>query len=117
MADLLVSKKSFDPDVEVCLTKSLNCCQLFVPCLKKCSWFEQDASGWTPLMIASSLREEDGLVDLLLSKDAEVDIKSTSVSAHPTLEAKSWLTPNAKSLKTTMARLVITLCIRLRVSE
>ena len=27
-------------------------------------------------MIASSLREEDGLIDLLLMKDADVDVKS-----------------------------------------
>lgn len=38
----------------------------------------QDASGWTPLMIASSLREEDGLVDLLLGKEADVDVKTYS---------------------------------------
>ncbi|KAL8835291.1 MAG: hypothetical protein Q9170_003377 [Blastenia crenularia] len=49
--ELLVSRKDFDPDV-------------------------QDGSGWTPLMIASSLKEGDALVDLLLSKDADVDIKN-----------------------------------------
>ena len=38
----------------------------------------KDASGWTPLMIASSLREEDGLVDLLLSKEADVNVKNYS---------------------------------------
>ncbi|KAL8919662.1 MAG: hypothetical protein Q9172_004884 [Xanthocarpia lactea] len=51
VVQLLVSRKDFDPDV-------------------------QDGSGWTPLMIASSLKEGEGLVDLLLSKDADVNIKS-----------------------------------------
>lgn len=37
----------------------------------------QDGSGWTPLMIASSLKEGDALVDLLLSKEADVNVKST----------------------------------------
>lgn len=51
VVELLVSRKDFDPDV-------------------------QDASGWTPLMIAASLREGDDLVDLLLSKEAEVNVKN-----------------------------------------
>ncbi|KAL8859427.1 MAG: hypothetical protein Q9178_004105 [Gyalolechia marmorata] len=51
IVQLLVSRKDFDPDV-------------------------QDGSGWTPLMIASSLKEGEGLVDLLLSKDADVNIKN-----------------------------------------
>lgn len=55
VVELLVSRKDFDPDV-------------------------QDASGWTPLMIAASLREGDDLVDLLLSKEAEVNVKSRSSS-------------------------------------
>ena len=38
----------------------------------------QDASGWTPLMIASSLKEEDGLVDLLLGKGADATIRNNS---------------------------------------
>ena len=49
--EILVSRKDFDPDV-------------------------QDGSGWTPLMIASSLPEGDGLVDLLLRKEADVNCKS-----------------------------------------
>ena len=53
IVQILISQRSFDPDV-------------------------QDASGWTPLMIASSLREEDGLVDMLLSKDADVNTKNYS---------------------------------------
>ena len=53
IVELLISRRDFDPDV-------------------------QDASGWTPLMIASSLREEDGLVDMLLSKDADVNMKNYS---------------------------------------
>ncbi len=51
IVEIFISRRDFDPDV-------------------------QDASGWTPLMIASSLREEDGLVDMLLRKDADVNIKN-----------------------------------------
>ncbi len=36
----------------------------------------QDGSGWTPLMIASSLRDGDELVDILLRKGADVSVKS-----------------------------------------
>ncbi|KAM0794613.1 gankyrin [Usnea florida] len=56
VVELLVSRKDFDPDV-------------------------QDASGWTPLMIAASLREGDDLVDLLLSKEAEVNVKTLHFTA------------------------------------
>ncbi|KAL2043330.1 hypothetical protein N7G274_003636 [Stereocaulon virgatum] len=50
---LLVSRKDFDPDV-------------------------QDSSGWTPLMIASSLRDADEIVDLLLNKEVDVNAKNYS---------------------------------------
>jgi len=53
IVELLVQRKDFDPDV-------------------------QDGSGWTPLMIASSLREGDELVDLLLRKEADVNSKNFS---------------------------------------
>lgn len=58
IVSLLLSRPDFDPDI-------------------------QDGSGWTPLMIASSLKEEeqqdgaaDEIVDLLLNKGADVNIKS-----------------------------------------
>lgn len=58
IVSLLLSRADFDPDI-------------------------QDGSGWTPLMIASSLKEgqeqQDGadeIVDLLLNKGADVNIKS-----------------------------------------
>ena len=51
IVEILVSRRDFNPDV-------------------------QDASGWTPLMIASSLQEGDALVDLLLNKGADVNCKS-----------------------------------------
>ena len=51
IVELLVARKDFDADV-------------------------QDGSGWTPLMIASSLPEGDELVDLLLAKGADVNAKS-----------------------------------------
>jgi 26S proteasome non-ATPase regulatory subunit 10 len=43
-------------------------------------FFLQDGSGWTPLMIAASLKnaEGDAIIDLLLRKDADVNIKSVS---------------------------------------
>ncbi|KAI9766090.1 MAG: hypothetical protein M1840_006797 [Geoglossum simile] len=50
---LLVQQKKFDPDA-------------------------QDGSGWTPLMIASSLKEGDELVHLLLRKEADVNTKNFS---------------------------------------
>lgn len=58
VVSLLLSRADFDPDI-------------------------QDGSGWTPLMIASSLKEgqeqhdgADEIVDLLLNKGADVNIKS-----------------------------------------
>ncbi|KAL2872033.1 ankyrin repeat domain-containing protein [Aspergillus lucknowensis] len=55
IVELLVSTRSFDPDVE-------------------------DGSGWTPLMIASSLKNAEGdpILDLLLRKGAEVNTKSVT---------------------------------------
>ncbi|MCJ1439466.1 Ankyrin-2 [Xylographa pallens] len=51
VVELLVSRRDFDPDVK-------------------------DGSGWTPLMIAASLRDGDDLVDLLLKKEADVNAKN-----------------------------------------
>ncbi|KAJ5893999.1 hypothetical protein N7495_005690 [Penicillium taxi] len=55
IVELLVSHINFDPDVE-------------------------DGSGWTPLMIAASLKnaEGDSIIDLLLRKGADVTMKSSS---------------------------------------
>ncbi|RAQ99714.1 ankyrin repeat domain containing protein [Stemphylium lycopersici] len=49
----LVQIKSFDPDVT-------------------------DGSGWTPLMMACSRKDAEQIVDLLLSKDADVNAKNSS---------------------------------------
>ncbi|KAE8364206.1 ankyrin repeat-containing domain protein [Aspergillus caelatus] len=55
IVELLVATKHFDPDVE-------------------------DGSGWTPLMIAASLKNAEGdpIIDLLLKKGADVNVKSNS---------------------------------------
>ncbi|PWY81978.1 proteasome regulatory particle subunit [Aspergillus heteromorphus CBS 117.55] len=55
IVELLLSAKNFDPDVE-------------------------DGSGWTPLMIASSLKNAEGdpIIDMLLKKGADVSTKSVT---------------------------------------
>ncbi|KAE8355590.1 ankyrin repeat-containing domain protein [Aspergillus coremiiformis] len=55
IVELLMSTKHFDPDVE-------------------------DGSGWTLLMIAASLKNAEGdpIIDLLLKKGADVNVKSNS---------------------------------------
>jgi 26S proteasome non-ATPase regulatory subunit 10 len=50
---LLADQSSFDPDV-------------------------QDGSGWTPLMISASVPENDRVLNLLLSKGADVNAKNSS---------------------------------------
>ncbi|POS85174.1 hypothetical protein EPUL_001659 [Erysiphe pulchra] len=50
IVNLLVSKMNFDPDV-------------------------QDGSGWTPLMIAASLKDGEDIIDILLRKDADINTK------------------------------------------
>lgn len=47
---------------------------------------EQDGSGWTPLMIAASLRDAEGdpIIEQLLQKEADVNVKSTSGQVQPT---------------------------------
>lgn len=37
----------------------------------------QDGSGWTPLMIACSIKDGDELIDLLLARGADVNLKSS----------------------------------------
>ncbi|THX84571.1 putative proteasome regulatory particle subunit [Aureobasidium pullulans] len=57
IVEILSERKDFDPDV-------------------------QDGAGWTPLMIASSLKEADPLIDLLLSKSADPTlVTSTGATA------------------------------------
>ncbi|KAH0424778.1 hypothetical protein CcaCcLH18_11334 [Colletotrichum camelliae] len=48
---LLAQQRGFDPDI-------------------------QDGSGWTPLMIAASIKDGEGLVHLLLQKGADVNLKN-----------------------------------------
>lgn len=42
----------------------------------------KDGLGWTPLMMAASLKDGDDIVDLLLRKGADVNMTSTSLSSH-----------------------------------
>lgn len=37
----------------------------------------QDGSGWTPLMIACSIKDGDEIIDLLLKREADVNLKSS----------------------------------------
>lgn len=53
IVQILVQTKSFDPDVT-------------------------DGSGWTPLMMACSRKDAEQIVDLLLSKDADVNAKNNN---------------------------------------
>ncbi|KAK2761559.1 hypothetical protein FQN54_001387 [Arachnomyces sp. PD_36] len=55
IVELLVSNKHFDPDAV-------------------------DGSGWTPLMIASSLKDSEGdpIIEIMLRKEADVNIKSNT---------------------------------------
>ncbi|KZL80977.1 ankyrin repeat-containing protein [Colletotrichum incanum] len=63
---LLAQHQSFDPDV-------------------------QDGSGWTPLMIAASLKDGEALVNLLLQKGADVNLKNiakTLISHDPPVSTR-----------------------------
>ncbi len=40
---------------------------------------QQDDSGWPPLMIAASVKDGEAIVDLLLSRGADVNEKSLSL--------------------------------------
>ncbi|KAI8947124.1 ankyrin repeat-containing domain protein [Xylaria longipes] len=55
---LLSQQKTFDPDVE-------------------------DDSGWTPLMIAASVKDGDAIVDILLQRGADVNQKNQSGQNRP----------------------------------
>ncbi|KAF5858663.1 hypothetical protein ETB97_003924 [Aspergillus alliaceus] len=72
IVELLMSTKHFDPDVE-------------------------DGSGWTPLMIAASLKDAEGdpIIDLLLKKGADVTVQSNSGQVRLTLNALHFATSKA----------------------
>ncbi|QYS99251.1 Ankyrin repeat protein [Trichoderma simmonsii] len=64
---LLANQASFDPDI-------------------------QDDSGWTPLMISASVPNSEPVLNLLLSRGADVNIKSKSYSKSHTIYFISHLT-------------------------
>ncbi|OCK86383.1 putative proteasome regulatory particle subunit [Lepidopterella palustris CBS 459.81] len=49
----------------------------------------QDGSGWTSLMMAASRKDADDIVDLLLRKDADVNMKSMAPYTPPPLHFAS----------------------------
>ncbi|RWA03403.1 hypothetical protein EKO27_g11704 [Xylaria grammica] len=63
---LLSQQKTFDPDVESNLLISFLC-------------KIQDDSGWTPLMIAASVKDGEAIVDVLLQRGADVNQKSSTL--------------------------------------
>jgi 26S proteasome non-ATPase regulatory subunit 10 len=80
VVELLVATKDFDPDVEVrplIFPEHWKLVKSFVYMLTDST---QDGSGWTPLMIAASLKDAagDAIIELLLRKGADVSIKSNS---------------------------------------
>lgn len=79
---LLMAAKDFDIDVQVrrayvCFTRTL---PFPIKYQRKCVYtetHEQDgSSGYTPLMFAVSIQDGDDLVDLLLSKGADINTTS-----------------------------------------
>ncbi|CAK7263066.1 putative ankyrin-repeat protein [Sporothrix epigloea] len=78
IAQLLTQVKNFDPDVQV---RGLLCgyvmsrLRVSKQQLTKVEAL-QDESGWTPLMIAASVKDAEPLVDLLLKRGANIDEKS-----------------------------------------
>ncbi|KAJ3559271.1 hypothetical protein NPX13_g9557 [Xylaria arbuscula] len=78
MVLLLSQQKSFDPDVEV-KEKGPTTCKKGGHGLQKLPYADlrsQDDSGWTPLMIAASVKDGDAIVELLLSRGADVNQKN-----------------------------------------
>lgn len=69
VVQLLVEAQGFDANAKVLFRREEK--------LQQETNGQQDGSGWTPLMIACSLKDGgDALVDLLLGKDADVNAKS-----------------------------------------
>jgi 26S proteasome non-ATPase regulatory subunit 10 len=76
---LLISQKGFDPDAEV---------RGAVPLDTNSSDNPQDDSGWTPLMIAASVKDADKVADILLARGADVNQTSMPLP-HSTTQSLS----------------------------
>ena len=70
IAKLFASRQDFDPDAQASCAKPDVVATLLIP--------PQDASGWSPLMMAASIPDGEAMVDLLLQREADVNLKSKS---------------------------------------
>lgn len=81
---MLAQQKDFDPDVEV--SKILDYLVHVRISQFRLLIASKDDSGWTPLMIAASVKDGDAIVELLLSRGADVSQKSESDYQAPNLK-------------------------------
>ncbi|KAK2063828.1 ankyrin [Colletotrichum caudatum] len=74
----LATQEDDDRRLPIHWAASSNCIDIVILLAQHCSFDPdvQDGSGWTPLMIAASLKDGEALVNLLLQKGADVNLKS-----------------------------------------
>ncbi|KAK6064445.1 hypothetical protein SCUP234_12221 [Seiridium cupressi] len=73
IVQLLAQQKQFDPDVEVSWRAGLMTLFQIESCVLRMLIASQDDSGWTPLMIAASVKDGEKLVGMLLGWGADVN--------------------------------------------
>jgi 26S proteasome non-ATPase regulatory subunit 10 len=98
---LLAQQKGFDPDVEVSMGRVPASTTSSTGANWKC--FHQDESGWTPLMIAASVKDSEKLVELLLQRGADVNQTSRPLQLTPD-SGRELAGPDTYNLKITMAK-------------